>query len=108
MKDIITIFVKILHLFLFIFLIAGPFSNNSKTLKYHYDLVIFIFIKWFILDKCTFIKLETKLRQLDNKQDGIVYQFLEPIVQLKEHPYRILIMTLTALLGYISLKQLKT
>lgn len=102
----IQITIRLLHLILFSFIILGPISNNQRILKYHSDIIIFLLVKWFILNKCTLTKIEKKLRNLERQEDGIVYQFLEPIITLNKHPCRWLIYGAVAMLGLISYSKL--
>lgn len=70
------------HILLAIFIVVVPFMNDPEWLKYHADIVFFLIVKWFVLNKCTLVKFEKILRGVST-EESLVYRFLEPLVELR-------------------------
>jgi hypothetical protein len=78
-----------LYAWLLIFPIIAPITQNNNIKKVSATLLIFFLLKW-ITDyhKCTASYIECKLRGV-KKEQGYIFQFIEPIINLNQSKYRI-------------------
>jgi len=76
--------VQVGHFLFIIFIVIVPFSNNPTWLKYHADIIFFLMVKWFFLNRCTLVKFEKMIRGVPTSE-SLIYRFTEPLVDLRHH-----------------------
>ena len=93
----------IISILVLIFYIMGIFLNNVKHTRLLTITGIFLLFRWFTnMRKCTFSYIECKLRDV-KKEEGIIYNILEPIYDINQEPYRyIYYFIIVAIILYIN------
>lgn len=75
-------------LLIFIFLLYSFFNNNSKINKTVISICLFLLYRWISNSKkCTISYLECKIRGV-KKENGFIYQLLNPIFELNKHKFK--------------------
>jgi len=102
--------IRLIHWILIGFVLIVPFLSESPTLwDWHLKLVVTLLVKWWITgEKCGLTSLEHYLRnQSSEKEEGFIYQFLHPIINLRESKFNSIIYFIVIILGAISLHKSK-
>lgn len=89
------------HILFIIFMILTPFiSNDPSLLVLHFQLVIFLVIKWITYPywPCGFLLVEQKIRNIP-KKDCLMNHILSPITEIFDYPYHEAIIIITIILG---------
>jgi hypothetical protein len=102
-KIILSNAIRIGHILFAIFMVLAPFMATSpETLILHSQLVLFLALKWIIKEwECGFTLVEHKLRKIE-KKECVMYNILNPLVDIHSYPNHGMIIMLTFVLGIIS------
>ena len=98
-------FLRLVHYFLIAYVIIVPWTYNRTLLRFHVQLVLFLLFKWLITVECNMTHFEHKLRGIE-KHEGFIYQFLQPIIDIRESQVNWLCYTTVIILGTISYAKL--
>lgn len=95
--------IRIFHYFFVVFMLVTPFmSNNVEVLDLHAKIALVLILKWLLKWwECGFTLLEHKIRG-GRKEDGFMYQILNPLFNISQRETRILIFVVMILLMAIS------
>lgn len=84
-------------------IVIAPFIPHKRLRELSAAILIFFLIKWITnYKKCTISYLECKLRGV-KKEQGYIYQFLDPIINLNTSLYRYHLYVLTGYLIAVTL-----
>lgn len=108
LKSLVFKTIQILHLCLILFVLFAPLSSDKRVLEFHMQLVLFLLFKWWANGgKCNLTEIEYKLRGVA-KEEGFIYSFLQPVIELRENEFNYLIyagVIILALISYVRYRQ---
>lgn len=98
--------IRIFHYMFILFIIFTPFlSNTPEILDLHTKIALILILKWLLKWwECGFTLLEHHIRG-GRKEDGFIYQILNPLFNISHQQLHILIFITTIILASISLNK---